>query len=60
MKRFLEDAIAGDGAVFWAFGIALATGLSFVGAANAIDQHFKWNDCVQRYSAEQCAQLLNN
>ena len=46
MKRFLEDAIAGDCAVFWAFGIAVSTGLSFVGAANAIDRHFSIQDCT--------------
>lgn len=46
MRDFFEDAMANDGAVFWAFGIAIATGLGFVGAAHAIDRHFHIQDCT--------------
>ena len=59
MKRLLEDAIAGDGAVFWAFGIAIATGLGFVYSAHAISDHFNMQECIQKgHFVEYCANML--
>jgi hypothetical protein len=47
MKNTLENILGSDGAVFWAFGIAIATGLGFVYSAQAIDRYFKVQDCAQ-------------
>lgn len=47
MKNILEDIVASDNAVFWAFGIAIATGLGFVYSAHAIDRYFTIQDCAQ-------------